>query len=76
MFAVEVVSAADDYRYARQQGSSVTLRASTLPRDVEERVPPDQRRAQAAARRDRSARSHPGGEWYCFEVNPSPCFSY
>jgi len=75
VFAVEVVSAADDYRYARQQGSSVTLRASTLPRDVEERC----RRTSAALGLPLAGidlRQSPGGEWYCFEVNPSPCFTY
>jgi len=75
IFAVEVISAADDYRYARQQGSSVTLRACELPREVEDRC----RRTSAALGLPLAGidlRQSPGGDWYCFEVNPSPCFTY
>jgi glutathione synthase/RimK-type ligase-like ATP-grasp enzyme len=75
VFAVEVISSADDYRYASQQGSSVTLRACELPHEVEDRC----RRTSAAlglALAGLDLRQSPGGEWYCFEVNPSPCFTY
>jgi len=75
VFAVEVVSDADDYRYAGQQGASCELSATTLPTVIEERA-----RATAAALGLAVAgldlRRTPEDEWYCFEVNPSPCFTY
>jgi len=75
VFAAEVISDADDYRYARRQGSSVTLRACDLPPDVKERC----LRTAAALGLPLAGidlRESPGGEWYCFEVNPSPAFTY
>jgi glutathione synthase/RimK-type ligase-like ATP-grasp enzyme len=75
VFAVEVISSADDYRYAGRQGGSATLRACTLPCDVEDRC----RRTAAALGLPLAGidlRESPGGEWYCFEVNPSPAFTY
>ncbi len=75
IFAVEVRSDADDYRYARQQGATCELRATTLPPEIEARA-----HATAAALGLPVAgidlRRTPEDEWYCFEVNPSPCFTY
>ncbi len=76
VFATEVVSAADDYRYAETQvNASAELRAVRLPRDVQHRC-----RTLAAALELPVAgidlRRTPDGEWVCFEVNPSPAFSY
>jgi glutathione synthase/RimK-type ligase-like ATP-grasp enzyme len=72
VFACEVLSEADDYRYA--PANEVTLRACDLPVDVAARC-----RHLAA---DLSLpvagidlRLGPGGLWYCFEVNPMPAFS-
>jgi hypothetical protein len=75
VFATEVVSTADDYRYAARQGADCELRAYELPAEVGPR---------ALALADAlglplaglDLRRTPDGEWYCFEVNPSPCFSY
>jgi glutathione synthase/RimK-type ligase-like ATP-grasp enzyme len=75
VFAAEVISDADDYRYARRQGGSATLRACALPPAVEERC----LRTAAALGLPLAGvdlRESPGGEWYCFEVNPSPAFTY
>ncbi|WOJ90430.1 ATP-grasp domain-containing protein [Methylocapsa polymorpha] len=75
VFCSEVVSDADDYRYAGREGEGVDLYASALPGEVEERC-----RALvtslglAAAGVD--LRLTPSGEWVCFEVNPSPAFTY
>lgn len=75
VFAVEIVSDADDYRYAGSQGRSIELQACPLPDDV----------AEAACGLSAALnlplagidlRRTPNGEWYCFEVNPSPCFTY
>lgn len=75
VFPCEVVSDADDYRYAKRQGGSVAMRACALPHDVADRC-----RATAAALdlplAGLDLRRTPDGEWYCFEVNPSPCFTY
>lgn len=75
VFPCEVCSAADDYRYAGREGLSVEIRPYQLPTDVADRC-----RALTTAlgmsvtgidlRRDRD------GRWYCFEVNPSPAFTY
>jgi glutathione synthase/RimK-type ligase-like ATP-grasp enzyme len=75
VFASEIVSDADDYRYAARQNSDVEIRAFTLSWDVA-----DQCRALAATLSLRVAgidlRHTPNGAWYCFEVNPSPAFTY
>ncbi|WP_164015777.1 ATP-grasp domain-containing protein [Pyxidicoccus trucidator] len=75
VFPAEIVSDAVDYRYARRSGSSVELRAGLLDIDVAERC-----RALASALGLHLAgldlRRTPEGEWFCFEVNPSPCFTY
>lgn len=71
VFACEVMSEADDYRYA----PPAELRSCRLSSDVEDRC---RRLAQAldlpVAGID--LRCTPSGEWYCFEVNPAPGFSY
>jgi glutathione synthase/RimK-type ligase-like ATP-grasp enzyme len=73
LFACEVISEADDYRYPGVH--EVEIHARRLPRDVEERC----RLLAAAARLPVAGidlRRTPEGEWYCFEVNPSPAFTY
>ncbi|MGN6109488.1 MAG: ATP-grasp domain-containing protein, partial [Kofleriaceae bacterium] len=75
VFGVEVISDADDYRYASAGGHSCELRAVLLPFEVAERA-----RALACALDLPVAgidlRRTPDGRWYCFEVNSSPCFTY
>jgi glutathione synthase/RimK-type ligase-like ATP-grasp enzyme len=75
VFAAEIVSDADDYRYAARQGEDATIHASRVPLFLEERC-----RTLAAALGFVLAgidlRLTPQGEWYCFEVNPSPAFTY
>ncbi len=75
IFACQVSSLADDYRYAARQGLDVEISPYQLPPDVADRC-----RALTKSlgmhvtgidfRRD------PEGRWYCFEVNPSPAFTY
>jgi hypothetical protein len=75
VFACEIVSQADDYRYGARQGHDVELRAATVPVDCAERC-------LALARSlglpvaGIDLRRTPADEWFCFEVNPSPAFSY
>jgi hypothetical protein len=75
VFACEIVADADDYRYAARQGGTTRIRSSALPEQCADRC-----RGMAAAMELPVAgidlRRTPAGEWYCFEVNPSPGFTY
>ena len=75
LFATRIRTAAVDYRYARQQGASAELEATTLPAAV------------AAACHHLAdtmgliiagidLKQTPDDEWYCFEVNPAPAFAF
>jgi hypothetical protein len=73
VFACEVISEADDYRYPAHH--PVEIRSCRLPREVEDRC----RLLATAARLPVAGidlRRTPEGDWYCFEVNPSPAFAY
>jgi hypothetical protein len=73
IFACEVVCEADDYRYAGQH--AVDIRACRLPQDLEDRC----RRLATAVQLPVAGidlRQSSDGDWYCFEVNPSPGFTY
>ncbi|MGH2356007.1 MAG: ATP-grasp domain-containing protein [Chloroflexota bacterium] len=73
IFACQVRSDADDYRYPGSH--EVEIRACTLPGEVEDRC----RRLAAAMDLPVAGidlRHSPEGEWYCFEVNPMPGFTY
>lgn len=76
VFATEVECDADDYRYATAQGyRGAVLREIELPTEVAERCV----RLAAALGLTVAGidlRRTPEGEWYGFEVNPSPAFSY
>ena len=75
VYACELVSEADDYRYSERQGAAVIRRQTVLPMECEHRC-----RALAASLDLPVAgidlRRAPAGEWFCFEVNPSPAFSW
>ncbi|MBD2561963.1 MULTISPECIES: ATP-grasp domain-containing protein [Nostoc] len=75
IFASEVISQADDYRYAAENDESTEIRACHLPEEVEQQC-----RVLAKAINlplcGIDLRRTPGGDWYCFEVNPSPGFTY
>ncbi len=73
VFACEVRSEADDYRYPGEGG--VEVNACALPFDVEDLC------LKTAAVLELpfvgiDLRRTPEGEWYCFEANPSPGFTY
>lgn len=74
-FATEIVSEADDYRYAGRKGLEAKLRACEIPAELAERC-----RSLAQSLELPVAgidlRYHPAGKWFCFEVNPSPAFSF
>jgi hypothetical protein len=75
VFACEIVSAACDYRYAASQGMEAVLRCTTLPPALAERC---QALASALALPVAGIDLRHGADehWYCFEVNPSPAFTY
>jgi RimK-like ATP-grasp domain len=76
VFATEVACDADDYRYAHEQGHDTpALAPVVLPREVEARC----RRLATVLHLPVAGidlRRTPGGEWFCFEANPSPAFTY
>lgn len=74
-FATRIRSEAIDYRYARDEGYSLAMEPTTLPPSV----------AAACLRVARQLglllsgidlKETPEGNYYCFEVNPSPGFLY
>ena len=75
LFATRCRSEIVDYRYARRQGGSVTMEPVSLP---------DWVRAACFALGPAAGllisgidlKETPDGEYYCFEVNPSPGFSW
>jgi glutathione synthase/RimK-type ligase-like ATP-grasp enzyme len=75
IFASEITSTATDYRYARTLGTSAEMRSCVLPPNIADRC----RSMAHSFGLDVAGidlRRHPSGKWYCFEVNPSPGFSY
>lgn len=75
IFSCEIVTEADDYRYAARYGKAIEVRACEIPGDCEDRC---KALAKAAGLifAGIDLRLTPEGEWYCFEVNPSPGFTY
>lgn len=72
-FPCRIETDACDYRYAN--GARVQIEACALAADVIERC------VDLAAALDLTVagvdlRCTPDGDWYCFEVNPSPAFGY
>ncbi len=76
VFGCEVKSSADDYRYAaRQVALEPSLRAYDVPVELAEacrRLAADLGLPVAGIDLRRTA----DGRWYCFEVNPSPAFTF
>lgn len=75
LFVTRVRSTAVDYRYARTEGAEVEMIADTVPPAI----------AEACLRVAREMdlvlsgidlKCTPDGQYYCFEVNPSPGFVY
>lgn len=75
VFACEVHSDADDYRYPRHTDQSPRLRATTLPAKIAEQCV-TVTRALGLHLSGIDLRRAPDGRWFCFEVNPSPGFTY
>jgi len=75
IFSCTIESEAVDYRYASREGAAVEIRSVNLPDDCIERC-----RTLTACMGLTVAgidlRRTPDGAWYCFEVNPSPAFTF
>ncbi|MGZ4679922.1 MAG: ATP-grasp domain-containing protein [Ilumatobacteraceae bacterium] len=74
-FATEAISDADDYRYASRQDADVELEPYPLPVDVADRCV-SMVRGMGLTVGGVDLRRTADDQWYCFEVNPSPAFSY
>lgn len=76
VFSCEIVSDADDYRYGGWGADAAPqIRAARLARDIEDRAV-RMTRNMGLEVSGIDLRRTPEGEWYCFEVNPSPGFTF
>jgi len=75
VFACTITSLADDYRYATSQGYTTEIQACDLPQEVAERCRILTKQLGLSVS-GVDLRLRPDGRWYCFEVNPSPAFTY
>lgn len=75
VFACEILSDADDFRYAAQQGGATEMRACELPADCAARCRTLAHHLELPFA-GIDLRRTPDGDWYCFEVNPAPGFSF
>jgi glutathione synthase/RimK-type ligase-like ATP-grasp enzyme len=73
LFACEIMCAADDYRYP--DVNPIDMRPFKLPPAIEERCFRVSRLLDLTLTGIDLRRSA-DDEWYCFEVNPSPAFTY
>lgn len=75
VFASEILSDAEDYRYAARHGEPAELRAAQLPAEIETRCVA-LAHAMGLPLAGIDLRCTPDDRWFCFEVNPSPGFTY
>ncbi|MCA9929011.1 MAG: hypothetical protein KC419_11055 [Anaerolineales bacterium] len=76
LFATSIETTATDYRYAHHQaGKGARLTAVDLPDDITQRCLA-LTRSLGLAFAGIDLKITPEGKVYCFEVNPSPAFSY
>jgi hypothetical protein len=75
LFATEIVSEAIDYRYGERDGLDTAMVPAEIPQAIADaclRLTADLGLMLSGIDLKRT----PRGEWYCFEVNPSPAYSY
>jgi glutathione synthase/RimK-type ligase-like ATP-grasp enzyme len=75
VFATAVATAATDYRYAHRDGFEAAFSATTLTGELSERCI-RLARALRLGFAGIDLKIAPDGRVFCFEVNPSPAFSY
>ncbi|WYL93493.1 MAG: PqqD family peptide modification chaperone [Gloeotrichia echinulata IR180] len=74
LFAAEITSEASDYRYASEDDNRV-IRGIELPTDIAQRCL-DLTKGLGLVMGGIDLRRSPAGDYYCFEVNPSPAFTF
>lgn len=74
-FATAIDSPADDYRYGSREGIDPILTAIDIPGSLQERLVALTRRLGLLVS-GIDLRVTASGEWFCFEVNPSPGFTF
>lgn len=75
VFACAIASTADDYRYPNQTTDYPQLKHDVLPLEIEQQC----RQLAATLKLPLAGidlRQTSKGEWYCFEVNPSPGYTF
>ncbi len=75
IFTTIIHSHAVDYRYAKKENAHVELEASTLPPEIEKACFKLSKTMDLPLAGIDLYKTD-GGEWFCFEVNPSPAFSF
>ena len=75
VFASKISSVALDYRYAYRDDAGLEMSPAELPADVEDRCR-TLARALGLAFAGIDLKVTPDGQWFCFEVNPSPAYSF
>ena len=75
VFATAIESTHIDYRYAKRDGGATTLVAHTLPKPLAQRCVAMTAGLGLAFAGIDLIRT-PADEYFCFEVNPQPAFSY
>jgi glutathione synthase/RimK-type ligase-like ATP-grasp enzyme len=75
VFATRIESEAVDYRYASQDGLSNEMCPITLPPEVEQNCRTLSQRLNLPLC-GIDLKLTPEGRYYCFEVNPSPAYTY
>jgi glutathione synthase/RimK-type ligase-like ATP-grasp enzyme len=75
VFATRIISEAVDYRYSGREGCKVEMEPAILPPAIESSC------IELASKLDLllagiDLKLTPAGEYYCFEINPSPAFLY
>jgi glutathione synthase/RimK-type ligase-like ATP-grasp enzyme len=75
LFACRVRSSATDYRYPKTRYERPALEPTELDPDLGARIT-SMVRSMNLLVAGVDLRRTPDGEWYCFEVNPSPAFTY
>ena len=75
LFATEVLSDGSDYRYVEREHKQRTMRAIELERDLQDRCL-KLTDGLGLSLGGIDLRRTPGGDYYCFEVNTSPGFTF
>ena len=76
VFATKILTDATDYRYAHKQQLESTLSETTIPGDIQSRCIALAALLELPLAGIDLMHCHGRDEWFCFEVNPSPGYSF